>query len=130
MSFRDFIAGLFSSKQEHQQQEWSVADFYGPNRDFDRAAARYSTDGKRWDGSSYDEPYRPPQLGYDESSRDFLSPNFGSQLHQTASGQWQGIASAEVKRGADGFFRRLFDFSPTRSRGLDSNDDDLGREDD
>lgn len=129
MSFRDFIARLFSSKQQ-PEAEWSVADYYGPNRDFDRAAARYSTNGVRWDGSSYDAPYRPPQLGYDESSRDFLSPNFGSQLHQTSSGEWQGIASAEVKRGSDGLFRRLFDFSPRRSCGLDSNDHDLGREDD
>jgi hypothetical protein len=125
MSFKDFISGLFSPPKQEPPQ-YSVADFYGPNRgqNFDPVARRYCTNGVRWDGSSYDGPYRPPPGGFDGRG-DFLSPNFGSQLHQQADGSWRGIASAEVKRGADGLFHRLFDFRPKRRRGLDNNDDSL-----
>jgi hypothetical protein len=80
---------------------------------FDATAKRMSTDGRRWDGSKFSEPYRPPP-GYDSNRKDLLPRNCGSEVRQHADGSVRGIASAELVKGQDGMWRPRFDGRPRR----------------
>jgi hypothetical protein len=80
---------------------------------FDAIARWISTSGRRWNGSAYADKYQPPD-GYDPVRKDFLPPNFGSQVRQQSEGAFRGVASAEMVQGPDGLWRRRFGGRPRR----------------
>jgi hypothetical protein len=80
---------------------------------FDAIAKFFSTSGKRWDGTSYADKSQPLD-GYDPVRKDFLPPNFGSQVRQHPDGAFRGVASTEMVQGPDGLWHRRFGGRPRR----------------
>jgi hypothetical protein len=80
---------------------------------FDAIAKKISTTGRRWDGSSFNDPYRPPQ-GYASQRGDLIPRNFGSEVQQEVDGSFRGIAGSELIQDVDGRWRRKHDMRPRR----------------
>src|ERR1700733_7935098 len=115
MSIIDKTANFLGFERKIKQPQ-----AYVPSKT-DRAARQISTNGIRWDGTSYDQPYAWPDFTH--RIRDILQKGFGSEVRRNAAGEFHGIAGAEMVMGQDGRFHRKGDVRPERNSAGRANDD-------